>query len=163
LPQPPEWKNSWNPNWPHWPNILRSSSSHEEGCQRDWAILTKSFLSEDGNLQSAEFCRIEWENRTNGKKPVMKEVEGSEFSLDVDLVFLAMGFTHVEQGKLLRELGVAYDISGNIKITSNYKTSVDAVFAAGDASEGASLIVHAIQQGRQAAKAIDEYLILEGK
>jgi NAD(P)H-dependent glutamate synthase small subunit len=163
LPEPPDWKNSWNPNWPHWPNILRTSSSHEEGCERDWAILTKSFLAEKDQLKSAQFCRIEWEAGTNGKSPRLKEVKGSEFSLQLDLVFLAMGFKHVEQGKLLQELGVAYDAQGNIKTSSDYNTSVDGVFAAGDASMGASLIVHAIQQGRKAARSIDEYLTLEEK
>ena len=163
LLQPPDWENSWNPNWPHWPDILRTSSSHSEGCQRDWGILTKAFVAENGSLKSARFCRIEWEAGTDGKRPEMREIEGSEFSLEVDMVFLAMGFVHVEQGRLLQELGVEYDSSGNIKIKSNYKTSVVGVYAAGDASYGASLIVHAIQQGRQVAKAIDEYLTLEEK
>jgi glutamate synthase (NADPH/NADH) small chain len=162
LPQPPDWKNSWNPQWPHWPNILRTTSSHQEGCQRQWGILTKEFVAEKGKLKSARFKRVEWEPVTNGKKPEMREIEGSEFSMKVDLILLAMGFVHVEQGRLLQELGVEYDPTGNIKV-KNYKTSVDGTFAAGDASEGASLIVHAIQQGRQAAKAIDEYLTLEEK
>jgi len=161
LPQPPAWKNEWNPNWPHWPNILRTSSSHEEGCERDWAIMTKSFIAENGNLKAADFCRLEWSSDGNGKLPPFKEIAGSEFTLQVDLVLLAMGFAHVEQGKLLRELDVKYDESGNIKTTNNYRTSVKGIFAAGDASMGASLIVHAIYQGRQAAKAIDEYLTLE--
>ncbi len=163
LTQPPEWKDSWNPSWPHWPDILRTSSSQHEGSQREWGILTKSFIAEKGRLKSARFCRIEWEAGTDGKRPEMREIEGSEFSLEVDMVLLAMGFVHVEQGRLLQELGVEYDSSGNIKIKSNYKTSVVGVYAAGDASYGASLIVHAIQQGRQAAKAIDEYLTLKEK
>jgi glutamate synthase (NADPH/NADH) small chain len=161
LPQPPKWKNTWNPNWPHWPNILRSSSSQEEGCKREWAILTKSFSAKDGKLNSANFSRIEWEDATNGKNLTFKEIEDSEFTMKVDLILLAMGFTHVEQGKLLKELNVEYDTSGNIKTTSDYKTSVDGIFAAGDASNGASLIVHAIQQGREAAISIDDYLNLE--
>jgi glutamate synthase (NADPH/NADH) small chain len=163
LPQPPNWNKSWNPMWPHWPNIFRTSSSQEEGCQRQWGILTKSFESEDGRLRSARFSRVAWEKGKDGKPPKMREIKGSDFSLDVDLVFLAMGFVHVEQGQLLKELGVAYDTSGNIKVTSDYKTSADGIFAAGDASKGASLIVHAIQEGRQAAKAIDEYLTIKEK
>jgi NADPH-dependent glutamate synthase beta subunit-like oxidoreductase len=163
LPKPPVWKKPWNPNWPHWPNLLRTSSSHEEGCERDWSIQTKSFVARDGKLMSAEFCRVEWDNDSNGKNPPFKEIKGSEFSLAVDMVLLAMGFTHVEQGKLLKELDVEYDASGNIKITSDYKTSVKGIFAAGDASQGASLIVHAIYEGRQAAKSIDDYLMLEEK
>jgi NADPH-dependent glutamate synthase beta subunit-like oxidoreductase len=161
LPKPPDWKKPWNPNWPHWPIILRTSSSHEEGCKRDWAVQTKSFVARDGKLKSAEFCRVEWDNNPNGTNPPFKEIKGSEFSLAVDMVLLAMGFTHVEQGKLLKELDVEYDSSGNIKITSDYKTSVKGIFAAGDASKGASLIVHAIYEGRQAAKSIDDYLMLE--
>ena len=163
LAQPPEWNKSWNPKWPHWPDILRTSSSQEEGCLRQWGILTKSFNSKDGKLTSANFCRVEWDAGNDGKRPEMKEIKGSDFSLDVDLIFLAMGFIHVEQGQLLQELGVAYDTSGNIKITSNYRTSVEGVFAAGDANKGASLIVQAIHEGRQAAKAINEYLTIEGK
>jgi glutamate synthase (NADPH/NADH) small chain len=163
LPRPPEWKKDWNPNWPHWPNILRTSSSHEEGCERDWAILTKEIFSDKGNLKSARFARIEWEAGINGKKPEMREIKDSEFTLKLDLIILAMGFVHVAESKLLKELNLAYDKAGNIKISSDYKTSVEGVFAAGDASRGASLVVHAIQQGRKAARAIDEYLTDEGK
>jgi glutamate synthase (NADPH/NADH) small chain len=161
LPQPQKWKKAWNPNWPHWPNILRTSSSQEEGCKRDWAILTKSFSEKNGKLNTAKFCRIEWQEATNGKNPTFKEIKDSEFALNVDLVLLAMGFTHVEQGKLLKELNVAYDTFGNIQTNSDYETCVKGIFAAGDASTGASLIVNAIQHGRQAAKAIDDYLNLE--
>lgn len=163
LPQPPEWNNKWNPNWPHWPNILRTSSSHEEGCQRDWGILTKSFEQEDGHLKSAQFCRIEWDSGVNGKKPVMREIKNSGFSLKLDLVILAMGFLHVRDSTLLKELNLEYEKSGNIKISSNYHTSVRGVFAAGDAHFGASLVVQAIQQGRRAAKAINEYLMIEDR
>jgi len=161
LPQPQEWKNSWNANWPHWPNILRTSSSQQEGCQRQWGILTKSFETSKENLISARFSKVGWDAGNDGKRPEMRELEGSEFVIKVDLVLLAMGFVHVEQGQLLKELGVEYDSYGNIKTTPDYKTSIDGVFAAGDASKGASLIVHAIHQGRQAAKSIDTYLTLE--
>ena len=163
LDQPPEWKSSWNPKWPHWPNILRTSSSQEEGCQRQWGILTKSFEISKGILTSARFSKVGWDIGNDGKRPEMREIEGSEFSIKVDLVLLAMGFVHVEQGQLLKELGVEYDSYGNIKTTPDYKTSRDGVFAAGDANKGASLIVHAIHQGRQAAKSIDDYLKIEGK
>jgi len=163
LPQPLEWKKSWNPRWPHWPDILQTSSSHQEGCQRQWGILTKEFIVEKGVLKSARFCRVNWIIGKNGGIPEMKEIEGSEFSLKLDLVLLATGFVHVEHGRLLQELGVTYDKSGNIETNSDYNTSVDNVFAAGDASRGASLIVHAIQQGRQAANAIDKYLSLKEK
>jgi glutamate synthase (NADPH/NADH) small chain len=161
LPQPEEWKSSWNSNWPHWPNILRTSSSQREGCKRQWGILTKSFETSEGILTSAKFSKVEWEAGNGVKRPEMREIEGAEFSMKVDLVLLAMGFVHVEQGQLLKELGVEYDQNGNIKTTPDYKTSRDGVFAAGDASMGASLVVHAIQQGRQAAKSIDKYLTSE--
>ena len=157
LPQPQDWKESWNPEWPYWPNILRTSSSHEEGCERDWSILTKSFSGENGKVQSAEFLRIEWNTDSNGKQS-FKEIPNSEFNLDVDLVLLATGFVHVEHNKLLKDLDLKFDDRNNISINKNYMTSVDGVFTAGDSQTGASLIVRAIYHGRQAAKAIDEYL-----
>jgi len=157
LQQPQDWKESWNPEWPYWPNILRTSSSHEEGCERDWSILTKSFSGENGKVQSAEFLRIEWNTDSNGKQS-FKEIPNSEFNLDVDLVLLATGFVHVEHNKLLKDLDLKFDDRNNISINKNYMTSVDGVFTAGDSQTGASLIVRAIYHGRQAAKAIDEYL-----
>ncbi len=157
LPQPREWKESWNPEWPFWPNILRSSSSHKEGCERDWSILTKSFSDDNGKVHSAQFCRIEWNTDSNGKQ-LFKEIAGSEFKLDVDLVLLATGFVHVEHNKLLKDLELKFDDRNNIRINNKYMTSVDGVFTAGDAQTGASLVVRAIYHGRQAAKAINEYL-----
>ncbi|HES60065.1 MAG: glutamate synthase subunit beta [Calditrichaceae bacterium] len=157
LPQPREWKESWNPEWPYWPNILRTSSSHEEGCERDWSILTKSFLGENGQVRSAEFCRIDWKTDSDGRQ-TLNEIPNSEFKLDVDLVLLATGFVHVEHNKLLKDLDLKFDDRNNIRIDSNYMTSVDGVFAAGDAQTGASLIVRAIYHGRQAAKSVDAYL-----
>ena len=157
LPQPKEWNETWNPEWPYWPNILRTSSSHEEGCERDWSILTKSFKGSNGKVKSAGFCRIEWNSGSNGR-PGFKEIPGSEFTLDVDLVLLATGFVHVEHNKLLTDLGLKFDEQKNIWTNGNYMCSVDGVFTAGDSHTGASLIVRAIYHGRQAAKAVDEYL-----
>jgi len=157
MPRPKEWKESWNPDWPYWPNILLTSSSQEEGCERDWGILTKSFKGENGKIKSAEFIRIEWVADNNGKA-VFNEIPDSGFNLDVDLVLLATGFVHLEHNKLITDLDLKLDERKNLATNGNYMTSVDGVFAAGDSHTGASLVVRAIYHGRQAAKAIDAYL-----
>ncbi|WP_456442827.1 glutamate synthase subunit beta [Caldithrix abyssi] len=154
LPQPPEWKESWNPDWPHWPNILRTSSSQREGCERQWNILTRKFEGRNGRVYRAHFSRIEW----SGQPPVYKEIPGSAFSLQVDLVLLALGFLHIQHGPLIKDLELALDERGNILTNGDYATSRPGVFAAGDASAGASLVVRAIFQGRRAAEKIDTYL-----
>ena len=158
LPKPQEWNKPWNPDWPNWPNILRSSSSHQEGCNRDWGILTKSFSGKSGVLNTADFSRVKWENPSNGKEASLKEIPGSGFTLELDLVFLAMGFVHLEHSRLLRDLGIEFEDRGNIRTSKDYITSLDGVFAAGDACTGASLVVQAIYHGRKAADAINEYL-----
>lgn len=155
LPKPQEWKDTNNPNWPYWPNILRTSSSHEEGCNRDWSITTKLF-SGSGRVEEGRFARVEWKQENGTMK--MVEIPGSEFTQKVDLVLLAMGFVHVEHSKLLDDLGVQYDNRGNVKHTNQYETSVPGVYTAGDAGTGASLVVRAIFHGREAAKAIDQVL-----
>lgn len=157
MPKPMEWTDATNPNWPYWPNILRTSSSHEEGCERDWCIQTKEFIG-NGVLQKGKFTRVEWKKtgKDASTKPV--DIPGSEFTLDIDLVFLAMGFIHVEHSKLLEDLSVELDQRGNVKCTKDYQTSVDGVFAAGDANTGASLVVRGFYHGREAASAIDRYL-----
>jgi glutamate synthase (NADPH/NADH) small chain len=157
LPKPREWTDGSNPQWPYWPQILRTSTSHEEGCERQWGILTKQFTGDANGVKKIHCVKVEWTSPAPGKPPVMKEIAGSEFSLDVNLVLLAMGFLHVTHNKLLDDYKVAYDNRGNIQ-TKNYSTSVDGVFAAGDADIGASLVVRAIYHGREAAKAIDKYL-----
>ena len=157
LPKPPEWNQQWNPSWPAWPNILRTSSSQEEGCEREWSIATKCFIGVNGRVTEGRFARVEWNKGSNGSF-AMKEIPGTEFSVKVDLVLLAMGFVHVRHEKLPEELGVEYDPRGNIRVDANYSTSVPGVFAAGDANTGASLVVRAIFHGRQAAAGIDRYL-----
>ena len=157
LPKPHDWKEPWNPEWPYWPNILRASSSHEEGCEREWSILTRSFSGDDGKVEAIHCARLEWKQGDNGA-PSMNEVAGSEFSLKVDLVLLAMGFVHPEHNRLVSDFGLEFDQRGNIKTDQNYKSSVDGVYAAGDSNIGASLVVRAIYHGRQAAAAIDRYL-----
>ena len=141
--------------WPHWPMILRQSSSHEEGCNREWAILTKNFISNDGvNLTGIELVEVEWTKGPDGKNK-MTEVPGSSRVLPCDAVFLAIGFVHPQKEGLLDQLGVALDDRGNVATTA-FKTSVDQVFAAGDMRRGQSLVVWAIAEGRQVADAVHQ-------
>ena len=158
LPKPREWKEPWNPSWPNWPIILRTSTSHEEGCERDWAITTKKITGKDGKVHEVHCARVEWsQDKTTGQYS-MKEIPGSEFVLQADLVLLAMGFVHVEHSKLLTDLGVQFDARGNVQTNGNFMSTIPGVFAAGDTVRGASLVVWAISQGRQAAQAIDSFL-----
>jgi glutamate synthase (NADPH/NADH) small chain len=142
--------------WPNWPLKLRTSSSQEEGCTRDWSVTTKAFLGTNGKVEKLSCVRVEW----NAGK--MIEIPGSEFELQADLVLLAMGFVSPVQ-KLLDAFGVEKDGRGNAKAATEgagcYKTSVDKVFAAGDMRRGQSLVVWAIREGRQTARAIDEFLM----
>jgi len=158
MPKPPEWDKSWNPAWPDWPLILRESSSQQEGAEREWSVLIKSFKGAGGRVAGAECVRVKWEKDSRGKMS-MTEIPGSSFSLKMDLVILAMGFVRVEHSALLKSLGVEFDSRGNIKTTDDYSTSVKGVFAAGDASTGASLAVRAIFHGQRAAFSADAYLI----
>ncbi len=155
MPRPPEKENK-SLVWPSWPLKLRTSSSHEEGCARDWAIATKEFVGEKGVLKAIKAVRVEW------KDGRMSEIAGSEFELKADLVFLAMGFTNPLQ-QVLDAFGVEKDARGNVKATTDgagcYKTSVNKVFAAGDMRRGQSLVVWAIREGRQCARAVDEFLM----
>lgn len=158
LPKPKDWKETWNPVWPSWPQILRTSTSHEEGCERDWAIITKMFSGKDGKVHQVHCARVQWEQDKATGQYTMKELPGSEFTLQADLVLLAMGFVHVEHGRLVKELGVQLDSRGNIAVDAGFATSVKNVFAAGDTVRGASLVVWAIRQGREAAAAVDSCL-----
>ena len=153
LPKPGVWSESWNPSWPDWPSILRTSSSHDEGCERDWSILTKKFSGSGSRLEQGHFVRVDWKKDANGQNK-MTEIPGSEFSMKVDLVLLAMGFLHVHHSRLLEDLGIDFDNRGNVKL-HNYQTTVPGVYAAGDSGTGASLVVRAIFHGREAAKSID--------
>jgi glutamate synthase (NADPH/NADH) small chain len=159
MPRPKEWKEDWNPEWPAWPRIMRTSSSHEEGCERDWGIVTKRFNGMGVHVQKAEFARVDWEATRKSKRGTMVEQEGSEFALDVDLVILAMGFVHVEHSRLLEDMKIGLDKRGNVEVgTGRYATSIPGVYAAGDVHMGASLVVRAIYHGREAAREVDEYL-----
>ena len=162
LPQPPEIENK-PLTWPYWPIKLRTSSSHEEGVQRDWAIATKAFKGDAaGNVVALVAVRVQWQIDPVTGQSRMVEVAGSEFEVPADLVLLAMGFVSPVAG-VLDGFGVARDLRGNALATADgagcYRTSVDKVFAAGDMRRGQSLIVWAIREGRQCARAVDEYLM----
>lgn len=155
MPRPPEHENKLL-TWPYWPMKLRTSSSHEEGCTRDWSIATQSFNGEDGILKSISAVRVEFKD---GK---MEKVPGSEFTLPADYVFLAMGFTN-PLAQVLDAFGVEKDARGNAKASTEgegcYQTNVSKVFTAGDMRRGQSLVVWAIREGRQCARAVDEFLM----
>ena len=162
LPQPPE-KEDKGLTWPNWPNKLRTSSSQEEGCKRMWSIATKEFTGdEQGNLKALRCVKVEWAKDDQGRWQ-MSEVDGSEFSLKADLVTLAMGFVHPVHEGMLQELGVKLDDHGNVQGSTEgpkaYYTSITGVFAAGDMRRGQSLVVWAIREGRQCARAVDEWLM----
>ena len=153
MPKPPE-KEDKALTWPDWPLKLRTSSSHEEGVERDWAVLTKRVVGENGDVTGLECVRIEWDGRS------FEEVPGSEFTLKADLILLAMGFTGPKRRGLLDRAGVELCERGNVKADTNrYATSEPHVFACGDMRHGQSLVVWAIREGRQCARAVDEALM----
>jgi glutamate synthase (NADPH/NADH) small chain len=156
LPKPPEKRVNNNP-WPYWPDTIRTSSSHKEGCTRRWSLNTKKFIGENGVLKQAEIVKVEWDKDANGRW-VMNEVKGTTEIIDVDLALLSMGFTQPVHSGLLKSLGVEFDARGNVKVDDKKQTTVEKVFAAGDAEKGASLVVHAIEAGKVAAKNVDEFL-----
>jgi glutamate synthase (NADPH) small chain len=155
LPRPPEQENK-PLVWPYWPTKMRTSSSHDEGCTRDWSIATKEFIGENGKLKALKCVRLDWQG---GK---MTEIPGSDFEILADYAFLAMGFTN-PVASMLESFGVAKDARGNAAATTDgdgcYATSVSKVFAAGDIRRGQSLVVWAIREGRQCARAVDEFLM----
>jgi len=153
MPKPPE-KEHKALSWPHWPLKLRTSSSHEEGGVRDFAVLTKRVVGEAGQVTGLECMRVEW---VDGK---MQEIEGSTFTLKADLIFLAMGFLGPRKAGLVEQSGVALDARGNVAAnTEDYATSDPQIFACGDMRRGQSLVVWAIREGRQAARAVDMALM----
>ena len=158
LAEPPLERIVDNP-WPQWPMILRSSAAHEEGGLRDYGILTKSFSGTDGKLERLHAVRVEWSQPENGGRPAMSEMPGSEFEVEAELVLLAMGFLHPEHEGLLTQLGVELDGRGNVSLDHDRMSSVPGVFAAGDTARGQSLVVWAIAEGRETARAIDVYLM----
>jgi glutamate synthase (NADPH/NADH) small chain len=162
LPQPPERENK-ELTWPDWPNKMRTSSSQEEGCERMWCIATKAFVDDgNGNVKAARCVKVEWNKDEQGRWQ-MSEIAGSEFELKADLVTLAMGFVHPVHEGMLEDLDVELDGRGSVKGETEgrraYHTSVEGVFAAGDMRRGQSLVVWAIREGRQCARAVDEWLM----
>jgi len=151
LPKPPEHRGPGEP-WPLWPKVLKTSSSHLEGCERLWSVSTKAFIGRNGKVEAIQACRVEWKE-TDGKWS-MAEVPGSDFEIGADLVLLAMGFTHVVQDGVSADLGLDLDGRGNIRTQGTFHTSNPKVWAAGDSRKGASLVVNAIADGRDAAEAI---------
>ena len=158
MPQPPVKENKLLV-WPDWPLKLRTSSSHQEGCERDWAVQTKRAIGNDGKISALECVRVEWKLGDGGKMNLV-EVPGSEFTLKADLVFLAMGFVGPRKAGLVEQSGVELDARGNVKApVTNYQTSKGKVFACGDMRRGQSLVVWAIREGRQCARGVDEFLM----
>jgi len=144
--------------WPNWPMKMRTSTSQEEGCERDFAIATKRFVGENGKVTAIECARVEWKNEDGRWN--MTEIEGSEFTLKADAVFLAMGFLHPVHEGMIEELALDKDGRGNVSAnTSDYQTNLEKVFSAGDMRSGQSLVVRAINEGRQCARGIDEFLM----
>lgn len=157
LSKPPKDRTEAMP-WPSWPMILRTSTSHEEGCERQWSIVTKEFIGdEQGNLKAIKISEVEVKSEP-GKAPSFSEIPGTEKIIPCELALLAMGFLNPQHNGLLDQLGVEYDERGNVKAT-RYQTSVEGVFAAGDMRRGQSLVVWAISEGREAARAVDKYLV----
>lgn len=156
MPKPPE-KEDKDVTWPNWPVKLRSSTSHEEGCKREWSVGTTSFVGKDGKITSLKAAQMDW---SNGRP---EPIKGSDYEVKADLVLLAMGFLNPIHESMLDDFGVEYDERGNVRATTDgencYKTSIDKVFAAGDMRRGQSLVVWAIREGRQCARAVDEYLM----
>ncbi len=162
MPQPPEKENKAS-TWPYWPNKMRTSTSQEEGCERMWSVATKSFEDDgQGNVKAVNCIKVAWNQDDDGNWQ-MSEIEGSEFQLKADLVTLAMGFIHPVHEGMLTELGVEFDGQGNVKSETDgpdaYHTSQGNIFTAGDMRRGQSLVVWAIREGRQCARAVDEYLM----
>ena len=156
LPQPPPIRAESTP-WPLWPMQLRSSHAHEEGCKREWSVSTKRFSGKEGHVTNLHAVRVALEKDENGPQKFV-EMPRTEFDLGVDLVLLAMGFTGPVKEGLLTDLGVKLDPRGNVAVDENYMTNVEGVFACGDMKRGASLIVWAIREGRDAANGIEKHL-----
>ena len=158
MPKPPECRSEDMP-WPRYPLLLKASTSHAEGGERRWAVLTKKFIADKGRVKKVSCIRVEFPGKDTKGCSIMKEISGSEFEIEADLVILAIGFVHPEHQGLLKELKVRFDSRGNVKTYDNYMTSRKGVFSAGDMRRGQSLVVWAISEGRSSARAIDEYLM----
>jgi glutamate synthase (NADPH/NADH) small chain len=159
LPKPPEKRNA-NMPWPLYPMLLKTTSSHEEGCEREWAVQTKAFLTDDnGQLKALRIVNLQWTTNADGNGASFTEIPGTERDIPCDLVLLAMGFLHPQHEGLVTELDIELDARGNIKASEEYyQTTLPKVFACGDMRRGQSLVVWAISEGRECARKVDEYL-----
>ncbi len=160
MEQPPEQRHPSTP-WPEWPYQLRTSTSHEEGCERMWCVMTKSFEGQEGHVTTLNCVRVEWETDPETGKSTFREVPGSEFTLPAEQILLAMGFTNEGNAETLTEYGVDTDERGQAQVDKNLMSNAPGIFVAGDLSKGASLVVRAISDGRNAAEGIDNYLKTE--
>ena len=158
LPEPPGQRDVRNP-WPQWPMILRSSAAHEEGGVRDYNILTQALSGNEGRVKGLQAVRVAWGDPDQSGRPTMKQIPGSEFEIEAELILLAMGFLHPEHDGMLAQLDVDLDQRGNVNTDDRKMTSRPGVFAAGDMARGQSLVVWALAEGREAARGIDEYLM----
>jgi glutamate synthase (NADPH) small chain len=157
LPVPPKVRTPNNP-WPVWPLVFRITSSHEEGCNRSFSILTKEFQGQNGQVNGLKVIKLEWTDADKYGRREFKEIPGSEFEIPADMILLAMGFIHMEHGPLVLDGNIKLDKRGNVCVDDNFMTSVPRIFAGGDSVMGASLVVRSLHQGRQMAEGIDRYL-----
>lgn len=158
LPKPPECRTEDYP-WPMYPMLLKNSASHQEGGRRLWSVLTKKFSGKGGHIKKIVCMRVEFSKTDKNACPLMKEIPGSEFEIEADLIILAIGFLHPEHKGLLAELDVQFDAKGNVKTDEDGMTSLKGVFSAGDMHRGQSLVVRAISEGRSTASAVDKHLM----
>ncbi len=157
MPKPSEERAPGNP-WPYWPNVLKTTSSHKEGCDRRWSLSTKRFIGEGGYVKKVELVEVMWSKDESGRWQ-MSEKEGSNFEVDAELVLLCMGFVSPVHEGLVNDLGVELGARGNVKVDATGAASVPGDCAAGDAATGASLVVRAIAKGRETAKGVHDYLM----
>jgi glutamate synthase (NADPH/NADH) small chain len=160
LPKPPAGRTPFMP-WPTYPMVLKTSSSHEEGCERNWAIATKEFVGDGkGNLKALKIVDLEWKITEDGRPAKFVEIEGSLREIPCELALLAMGFVHPQHKGMIEELGIELDERGNVKASEKqYQTNISKIFACGDMRRGQSLVVWAISEGRECARRVDEFLM----
>lgn len=159
MPKPPEMRDE-TMMWPEYPRTIKTTSSHEEGCIRDWCISTKKVIGHNGKIKTLQCVKVQWEKNESGRL-VMNEVPGTEFEQKADMVLIAMGFLHPQHEGMLKNLNLQLDLRGNVKTNENNMASMPGIFAAGDMRTGQSLVVKAISDGRTTAKQVDKYLMLQ--
>jgi glutamate synthase (NADPH/NADH) small chain len=160
LPQPPKERTAYMP-WPTYPMVMKTTSSHEEGVERQWAMATKEFIGdENGNLKALKIVQLDWKMADDGRPAKFVEVPGTEETIPCELALLAMGFVHPQHEGLVNELGLELDERGNVRAAEkSYQTNIKKIFVAGDMRRGQSLVVWAISEGRECARKVDEFLM----